>query len=86
MCFKLLDWFNNEFLFIFESKNFKKKEDISNKKLNNNINEPKLSKSYSNTSIKSDISIDSIISNIDTPSSVGLISKDNYDLYTWDIL
>ena len=75
MCTKLLDWFNNEFLFMFESKKFKTS---NSEQLHHNIkiiiDEPKISPSNSNESIPS------------TPSSIGLISKDDYDLYTWDIL
>ena len=75
MCTKLLDWFNNEFLFMFESKKFKTS---NSEQLHHNIkiiiDEPKISPSNSNESIPS------------TPSSIGLISKDEYDLYTWDIL
>jgi len=75
MCTKLLDWFNNEFLFMFESKKFKTS---NSEQLHHNIkiiiDEPKISPSNSNESIPS------------TPSSIGLISKDDYDFYTWDIL
>ena len=77
MCTKLLEWFNNEFLFMFESKKFKKNNSESNSnQLHHNIkiiiDEPKISPSNSNTSLKT---------NVSTPSS-----KDEYDLYTWDIL
>jgi hypothetical protein len=78
MCTKLLEWFNNEFLFMFESKKFKEYKESNTNQLQHNIKiiieEPKISKSNSNESIPS------------TPSSIGLISKDEYDLYTWDIL
>ena len=79
MCIKLLEWFNNDFLFIFESNTFKncnKYKESNRDKLHHNIkiiiDEPKISPSNSNTSLKT---------NVSTPSS-----KDEYDLYTWDIL
>lgn len=92
MCTKLLDWFNNEFLFMFESKKFKKNNSESNSnKLHHNIkiiiDEPKISPSNSNTSLKTNDSIDSI-SKVETPSYIVSTppSKHEYDLYTWDIL
>lgn len=88
MCTKLLDWFNNEFLFIFESKKFKEYKESNTGELHHNIKiiieEPKISKSFSNTSVKSNDSI----SKVETPSYIVSTppSKHEYDLYTWDIL
>ena len=79
MCTKFLDWFNNEFLFFFESNNFKKN---NLDKLHHNIkiiiDEPTISH---NNSYKSIESIESIESQEYLEES-----KDEYDLYTWDIL
>ena len=86
MCIKLIEWFNEEFLFMFESNKFKKNKETNSHKLSDNIkiiiDEPKISPSESKISIETNYSI----SKVEIPSSIELISNDKYDLYTWDIL
>jgi hypothetical protein len=88
MCTKLLDWFNNEFLFMFESKKFKTN---NSDKLHHNIkiiiDEPKISPSNESTvSTLSTLSTLSTVSTESTESTESTPLKDDYDLYTWDIL
>jgi hypothetical protein len=72
MCIKLIEWFNNDFLFMFETNKFKKCKESNSNELNNNIkiiiDEPKISQSNSNE------------------PSIEIITNDKYDLYTWDML
>ena len=86
MCINLIEWFNEEFLFMFESNKFKKYKETNTNELSHNIkiiiDEPKISPSDSKISIETNYSI----SKVETPSSIELISNDKYDLYTWDIL
>ena len=86
MCTKLLDWFNNEFLFMFESKKFKKN---NSNKLHHNI-KIIIDEHLSTKSTEPTKSIDpteSIEPNESNESNEPkLESKDEYDLYTWDIL
>lgn len=84
MCIKLLDWFNNDFLSMFESKQFKEYKETNTEELHNIkiiVEEPKISEYNYNILVKSNESTD-----LETPLSIGLISNDKYDLYTWDIL
>ena len=94
MCIKLIEWFNKEFLFMFESNKFKKYKETNTNELSHNIkiiiDEPKISTYNSNLSVKSNESNESNDSNetnetngLETPSSIGI---NKYDLYTWDIL
>ena len=82
MCIKLIEWFNEEFLFMFESNKFK---ETNSDELSHNIkiiiDEPKISPSDSKISIETNET-----NGLETPSSIELISNDKYDLYTWDIL
>ena len=46
MCIKLLDWFNNDFLYMFESKQFKEYKETNTEELHNIkiiVEEPKIS-------------------------------------------
>lgn len=76
MCIKLIEWFNEEFLFMFESNKFKKYKKTNSDELSHNIkiiiDEPKISPYNSNES-----------NGLETPSSIEI---NKYDLYTWDIL
>ena len=85
MCIKLIEWFNEEFLFMFESNKFKKYKKTNSDELSHNIkiiiDEPKISPYNSNESNETNET-----NGLETPSSIELISNDKYDLYTWDIL
>jgi hypothetical protein len=97
MCIKLLEWFNNDFLFIFESNTFKncnKYKESNRDKLHHNIkiiiDEPKISNlKIPNESNESNESNELNESNEPNESNESInigISTDKYDLYTWDIL
>jgi hypothetical protein len=77
MCIKFLDWFNNEFLFLFESKHHNIKIIIIDEPTISHINSYKLIESHE-SKLESIESHESKIESIE--------SKDEYDLYTWDIL
>tara|TARA_B100001142_G_C14155966_1_gene586498 strand:+ start:194 stop:430 length:237 start_codon:yes stop_codon:yes gene_type:complete len=78
---------------MFESKKFKQNNSESNSnKLHHNIkiiiDEPKISPYNSNTSLKTNVSTPSSPSYMESMTSMTSMSpsKDEYDLYTWDIL
>ena len=92
MCIKFIEWFNNDFLFMFESKKYKENKenkDTNYDELHHNIkiiiDEPKISP-YNSNSVKPTESHESNeSSDLEKPLYIG-ITNDKYDLYTSDIL